>query len=208
MRALYSVAGTVPLARVLREHRAALVPLGVVLLVNLGVLLVLVLPLSARVSTNEQRATAAERQRVVAQAELKRAEALRDGKAQATQDLDTFYKQVLPGNVTAARRILLLHAQQLAREFNVQFQSSGTNEDEVDKSTLLRLTSQMRLSGDYEDIRGFIYALETSPDFLVIDKFALAEGIDQNAPLTVTLEVSTYYRSPQSAEARTGGDGR
>ena len=208
MRTLYSVAGTVPLARVLREHRAALLPLGVVLLVNLGVLLVLVLPLSARVSTNEQRATAAERQRVVAQAELKRAEALRDGKAQATQDLDTFYKQVLPGNVTAARRILLLHAQQLAREFNVQFQSGGTNEDEVDKSTLLRLTAQMRLSGDYEDIRGFIYALETSPDFLVIDKFALAEGIDQNAPLTVTLEVSTYYRSPQSAEARTGGDGR
>ena len=208
MRALYSVAGTVPLARVLREHRAALLPLGVVLLVNLGVLLVLVLPLSARVSTNEQRATAAERQRVVAQAELRRAEALRDGKAQATQDLDTFYKQVLPGNVTAARRILLLHAQQLAREFNVQFQSGGTNEDEVDKSTLLRLTAQMRLSGDYEDIRGFIYALETSPDFLVIDKFALAEGIDPNAPLTVTLEVSTYYRSPQSAEARTGGDGR
>ena len=208
MRALYSVAGKVPLARVLREHRAALVPLGVVLLVNLGVLLVLVLPLSARVSTNEQRATAAERQRVVAQAELKRAEALRDGKAQATQDLDTFYKQVLPGNVTAARRILLLHAQQLAREFNVQFQSGGTTEDEVDKSTLLRLTAQMRLSGDYEDIRGFIYALETSPDFLVIDRFALAEGIDQNAPLTVMLEVSTYYRSPQSAVARTGGDGR
>jgi type IV pilus assembly protein PilO len=208
MRALYSVAGKVPLARVLREHRAALLPLGVVLLANLGVLLVLVLPLSARVSTNEQRATAAERQRVVAQAELKRAEALRDGKAQATQDLDTFYKQVLPGNVTAARRILLLHAQQLAREFNVLFQSSGTNEDEVEKSTLLRLTSQMRLSGDYEDIRGFIYALETSPDFLVIDKFALAEGIDQNAPLTVTLEVSTYYRSPQSAVARTGGNGR
>jgi type IV pilus assembly protein PilO len=208
MRALYSMAGQVPLGRVLREHRAALVPLGVVLVINIVVLIAVVFPLSARVSTNEQRATAAERQRVVAQAELRRAEALRDGKAQATQDLETFYKQVLPGGVTAARRILLLHAQQLAREFDVQFQSGGTNEEEIDKSTLLRLSADMRLSGEYDDIRSFVYALETSPEFVIIDKFALAEGADANAPLTVTLEVSTYYRSPLSAVARTGGDGR
>lgn len=208
MRALYSVGGHVPLARVLREHRAVLLPLGVVLVINVAVLIGVVLPLSSRVSTNEQRATAAQRQRIAAQTELRGAEALRDGKAQATQDLETFYKQVLPGNVTAARRILLLHAQQVAREFDVQFQSGGTTEEEVDDSTLLRLTAQMRLSGEYDDIRSFIYAIETAPDFVVIDKFALAEGVDANAPLTVTLQVSTYYQSPQGAVVRTGANGR
>jgi Tfp pilus assembly protein PilO len=208
MKALYSVAGDVPIGRVLREHRAALVPLGIVLAVNLVVLIVVVLPLSQRVATNEQRAITAERARVVAQAELRRAEALRDGKTQATQDLATFYEQVLPTNVAAARRILVLKPQQQAREFNVQFQSGSTDEEELEKSTLLRLTVQMRLSGDYDDIRAFIYALETSPDFLVIEQLKLAEGVDTNAPLSVFLQVSTYYRSPQHAVARAGANGR
>lgn len=208
MRALYSVAGHVPMSRVVREHRAALVPLGVVLVINIIVLLAVVLPASRRVAANEQRAIAAERQRVVAQAELKRAEALRDGKAQATTDLETFYQQVLPTSVTSARRMLLLRAQQQAREYDVLFQSGGTSEQELEKSTLRRLTAQMRLAGEYEDIRSFIYALETSPDFLVIDNLALAEGIDEDAPLTVSLSVSTYYRMPQAAVVRTGGDGR
>jgi Tfp pilus assembly protein PilO len=207
MKALYSVTGRVPLTRVMREHRAALIPLAVVLAINVAVLVVLVLPLSQRVSTNEQRAIAAERTRVVAQAEYKRAEALRDGQAQATQDLDTFYKEVLPAGVTAARRILQLRLQQQARENSVQFQTGGTTEEELPKSSLLRLTAQIRLSGDYDDIRAFIYALETSPDFVVIDTVRLAEGIDANAPLAVSLEVSTYYRSAQSAVARTSGNG-
>jgi Tfp pilus assembly protein PilO len=202
MKALYSLAGDVPLGRVAREYRAALLPLGLVLVVNLVVLLALVLPLSQRVTANEQRAIAAERQRVVAQADFTRAEALRDGKAQATDDLQTFYQRVLPTNVQSARRILLLRPQQQAREANVQFQSGGTMEEEVAKSTLLRLTTQMRLSGDYDDIRSFIYALETSPDFIVIDNLKLAEGIDSNAPLSVYLQVSTYYRASQYAAAQ------
>ena len=207
MKALYSVTGQVPLGRVVREHRAAFIPIGVVLAINVAVLIAVVLPLSRRVSTNEQRAIAAERQRMVAQAELKRAEALRDGQAQATQDLATFYKEVLPTDVTAARRMLQLRLRQRAREGNVQYESGGSTEEEVDNSTLLRLTTQMRLSGEYDDIRGFIYTLETSPDFVVIDNVKLAEGVDANAPLSVFLEVSTYYRAPQDA-ARTSGNGR
>jgi Tfp pilus assembly protein PilO len=208
MRALYSVTGHVPLTRVIREHRAALIPLGVVLAANVVVLIALVLPLSQRVSSNEQRSIVAERERVVAQAEFRRAEALRDGQAQATVDLQTFYKEVLPTDVTTARRLLGLRLQQLARENDVQFQSGGTTEEELEKSTLLRLTTQMRLSGEYDDIRGFIYALETAPAFVVIDNVKLAEGVDLNAPLSVYLEVSTYYRTPESAVARTGGNGR
>jgi type IV pilus assembly protein PilO len=207
MRALYSVTGQVPLRRVIREHRAALIPLGVVLAVNVGVLIAVVLPLSQRVSTNEQRAIGAERQRLVAQAELKRAEALRDGQAQATQDLATFYKEVLPTDVTAARRMLQLRLRQRARESNVQYESGGSTEEEVNNSSLLRLTAQMRLSGEYDDIRGFIYTVETSPDFVVIDNVKLAEGVDSNAPLSVFLEVSTYYRAPQDA-VQTSGNGR
>ena len=208
MRALDSLGGSVPLARVMREHRAALLPLGITLAINIIVLLVVVLPLSQRVSTNAQRAENAERQRAVAEAEFKRAEGLRDGKTKAIQDLDTFYKQVLPTNVAAARRVLHLKAQQLARAHSLHFESGDSTEDELDESTLLRLSTQMNLSGEYDDIRGFIYELETAPDFVVIDNVKLAEGSEANAPLSVSLDVSTYYRMSQSSEVRTSGPGR
>jgi hypothetical protein len=207
MNALYSVGQTVPLARVIREHRAALLPLGVVLAVNLIVLLVVVLPLSRSVASGEQRAEAAEREQAAAQAEFNRAESLRDGKARATRDLDTFYKQVLPGNVAVARRLLDFKLQVQAREHDVRFENSSTTEQDSRDSNLLRLTGEASLSGDYDDIRALIYALETSSDFLVIDKVALAEGDDANAPLLVRMGVSTYYRTPSEA-ARTGTNGR
>ena len=208
MRALYSVGNSVPVARVMREHRTALLPLAIALAVNIIVLIVVVVPLSQRVSSNEARAQNAERQRAAAQAEFQRAEALREGKAKAIQDLDTFYKQVLPGNVATARRVLHLKAQQLARVHNLHFASGDSTEEEVDESTLLRLSTQMDLSGDYEDIRGFIYELETAPEFVIIDNVKLAEGAEANAPLSVLLEVSTYYRTSQTNEVRTSGPAR
>src|SRR5688572_12508180 len=99
MNALYSAGQTVPLGRVIREHRAALVPLGVVLALNIVVLLAVVLPLSSRVGSGEQRAEVAAREQAAAEAEYKQAEGLRDGTARATEDLSTFYRQVLPSSV-------------------------------------------------------------------------------------------------------------
>ncbi len=209
MKALYSVTGQVPLGRIIREYRAALLPLGVVLAANIIALVAVVLPLSARVSSNEQRAETAERQRAQADIEFKRAETLRHAQAQATVDLETFYAQVLPSNVTAARRILQLRLQQIAREHGVSYQGSGTTEESIRDSSLLRLGMALRLSGEYDDIRAFIYELETSPDFIVIDNVRLAQGTEVNAPLAVALQVSTYYRAPTApAVVQTGTDGR
>jgi hypothetical protein len=54
----------------------------------------------------------------------------------------------------------------------------------------------MTLSGNYDDIRALIYEIETSPDFVVIDRVVLTEGQDANSPLSVAMGVSTYYRVP------------
>ena len=208
MRALYSVSGDVPLSRVLREHRAALVPLGVALAINLVALIALVLPLSQRVAANEQRTEAAERQRMAAEAEFKRAEMLQRAQAQATEDLETFYAQVLPSSVAAARRILNLRLHQKAREHGVSYQGSDTTEETVRDSTLLRLGTAVRLSGEYEDIRAFIHDLETSPDFVVIDNVKLAAAAEASSLLSVSLQVSTYYRTPPAAAVQTSGNAR
>jgi len=178
-----------------------------VLVVNLIVLAAVVWPQAGRVSAAEQQAAAAERQRVAAEAELKRTEALRDGQRQATEDLRTFYEKVLPANVAEARRLLQLKLRQQAQVHGVEYQGGGTTEEEIRDSELLRLTTRMRLSGEYRDIRALIYELETSEDFLVLENLQLAEGIDQNAPLSLSLDVSTYYLAARRATAAEG-DGR
>jgi hypothetical protein len=89
MKALYSVTGRVPWARIAAEHRTALLPLAVVLAANLVALAAVVYPLGQRVSTNEQRAEMAERQRVQAAAEFSRAQTLRDSQKHATTDIET-----------------------------------------------------------------------------------------------------------------------
>ena len=202
MRALYSMGGSVPLARVLREHRAALLPLAIVLGINLVALVAVVLPLSQRAAGAEQRAIAAERERVTAEADFKRAETLRAAKSRATEELDTFYRDVLPANVGVARRMLQLKLRQQADAHGVEYQGGGSTEDELDDSSLLRLTMSMRLSGSYDDIRAFIYDLETSPDFLVIDHVRLSEA-NRAEGLELALSVSTFYRNPRAAAPAT-----
>jgi Tfp pilus assembly protein PilO len=208
MTPIFGAGTAVSAARVLREHRAALIPLAVVLAVNAVVLGLVVLPLSQRVAANQSRADATDRTQSLASAEFKQAESVRDGKARASTDLETFYKDVLPGDVAAARRLTHLRFQQKAREHNVQFQRGSTSEEQLRDSALDRLTVSMALSGDYDDIRALIYDLETSPDFFVIDNMALTEGGDENAPLTLALEVSTYFRTTRVAPAKAGSNGR
>ena len=66
-------------------------------------------------------------------------------------------------------------------------------------SSLERLRVSYALAGDYDDIRSLIYDIETAPDFLVIENVFLSEGQDEQAPLTLTLEVSTYFRTARRA---------
>ena len=50
-------------------------------------------------------------------------------------------------------------------------------------------------SGRYDDIREFLYALETADDFVIVDSIVLAEGDEPSSPLNLTLNVSTYYKA-------------
>ena len=53
----------------------------------------------------------------------------------------------------------------------------------------------MTLRGNYEDIRRFIYQVETGSDFIVIDSIALQQGEEAGSPLTLALALSTYYQA-------------
>ena len=51
----------------------------------------------------------------------------------------------------------------------------------------------MVLQGDYGNLRQFIFELETAPEFVIIDGVTLTQA-DTSKPLTLTLDLSTYYR--------------
>jgi Tfp pilus assembly protein PilO len=120
--------------------------------------------------------------------------ALVTGKSKAEQELSTFYDKVLPADLTAARRMTYAALPALAKKSNVQYQQRRYEPEKSDKDSRLgRLHIRMVLVGDYEGFRRFIYEFESSPEFVILDDFTMTQN-DPTRPLTLTLEMSTYYR--------------
>jgi hypothetical protein len=53
------------------------------------------------------------------------------------------------------------------------------------------------LTGDYRDVRKFIYSLETAPEFIVLENVGLTSPGEQGQTrgLAMTLDIATYFRS-------------
>jgi hypothetical protein len=56
-----------------------------------------------------------------------------------------------------------------------------------------RLKIRTELQGDYQNLRRFIYELESAPEFVIIDDVTLSQN-DATKPLTLSIELSAYYR--------------
>ncbi len=181
--------------RVVREHRAWIWPLAVLLAVNVVAVVAGVLPMSRSVGSAGSRASAATVDADAAAAELKAATAARDGRDTATRELSVFYRDVLPDDIAAARRLLQLRVAQLARRHRITFTRSAVTPNTIKNSPLARLQATIELVGRYDDVRDFLYELETADDFVVVDSIVLSEGEDTSAPLDFTLTVSTYYKA-------------
>jgi len=179
--------------RILGEKRRVILPIVIVLAANVAVFAGAVVPLTRRVDSAADRAAVAAGTLAQARARHQAAEGLVSGKARANEELQRFYREVLPTDWTAARRITYLRLVQLAREHGLQPSRTGSEPQSDKDSALARLQTSMQLTGDYASIRRFIYDLETAPEFVVIENVALGQGSEANAPLVLTIEVSTYY---------------
>jgi hypothetical protein len=182
--------------RVFREKRALMLPLAIALVVNVVLLLLAVLPLMRSVAAEEGRAITAAHDRARAEQAFVRAEAIVKGKARADTELSRFYGQVLPADQTGARRITYLNLQQLAEAADLSLSGQSTTVVEPDQANgLTKYTTELILAGDYRGIRQFIYAIETQPAFLIIEKLELTGVTDRDEPLAVTVTLATYYRT-------------
>ena len=183
--------------RVIREHRQYLWPLTAALLINLLIYAFVVYPLGVKSATAVDRAAAAEGVLTSAERDMAAATALVKGKTTAEQELATFYQKVLPPSLDAARRLTYAKLPALARKANVKFEERRSDVDQQQqrqKNTRLgRLQTRIVLEGDYESLRQLLYELETTPEFLIVDDVGVTQA-ETNKALTLTLDVSTYYR--------------
>lgn len=178
--------------RIVAEKRAVVLPLGAAVLVNILAYVLVVAPLTVKSSTAAERAAAAAARLKSAERDRAAARELVIGKARAEEELGTFYNKMLPADFIAARRMTYARLPALARQANVRYEAGTFEMDDIKSVRLGRLHIRMFLQGEYESFRRFVYELETSPDFVIIDDVTLSQD-DPTKPLRVTVELSSYY---------------
>jgi Tfp pilus assembly protein PilO len=182
--------------RVYEERRAIMLPLLVLIALDAAVLAIGVFPLSRVVGGLEADAQNANTNLLKARVFEKQTRDAVSSRSRADEELTRFYVDILPANASAARKVFSV-LQQTAATSGLRFQRSTYDETEVQGSRLIRMTQKVTLLGDYAGFRKFLYAAETAPEFVVIERVALSEAGDtrsaNSAQLDVTLDVATYF---------------
>lgn len=188
--------------RAMAEKRHILVPLALGIVANIVLYVVIVFPLGRQVVSTEREERAAREQLVKARQDYTNARATVTGKQQADAALQKFYKDVLPADPSVARRLTFTRLAELAKQANVKLEH-GTNDIAREKgSSLSKLTTHYTLTGDYKDVRRFIYSLETAPEFIILENIGLSSSSDQPGARAVAmnLEIATYFRNVNAAD--------
>lgn len=183
------------LRRIFDEKRRLVLPVLAGLGLNIVLFVGVVYPLSARMRSTEARALASEQALHAAEREDAAARGVAEGRDRTDAALKAFYKDVLPPNMAQARQATFLRLTQLAEQHNLQHSRRDTAVEGGKGASVDRMRITMSLQGSYEDIRRFIYQVESGTDFIVIDSVALRQGVEAGAPLTLDLTLSTYYRA-------------
>lgn len=189
------------LRRIFAEKRRLIWPLALVLVANIAVFAIVVYPLSQKVGLGQQAADAATLELNNARRDYANARATVTGKAQADDELKKFYGDVLPPDLSGARRITYLPIEQLAKESNLRLETQRFEVVPIRDSSLSRFTETAVLTGEYSAIRRFIYQLETRPEFVVIENVDLAQSENQaSRGITVTLQIATYFHTGSNGD--------
>jgi Type II secretion system (T2SS), protein M subtype b len=180
--------------RIVVEKRALIVPLVLGVIGNIAAYGLWVYPLGVKSAGAADRAAAAAQSLQNAERELAAARGLVAGKARAEQELSTFFDKVLPADFLSARSLTYASLPSLAKKNNVKLMDRRFEVEKLEKNARLGLLKvHTAWQCDYESFRQFIYALESASPFVIIDDVSLAQT-DPSKPLTLIMELSTYYR--------------
>ena len=183
-----------PAGRILHEKRGLIWPIAIALILNVALFAAVVYPLSRKVASGEAEARAATDALDSARRDFAAARATVTGKSQANEALERFYADVLPPDLSGTRRITYLRLDQLAKQCDLRLEREGTQRQSVRGSSLAKFSLTVKLAGEYRDIRRFIHAIETAPEFMVLENVELSQANEAKG-LDVTVQIATYYRT-------------
>src|SRR5262245_19422999 len=190
-----STHGVPLIRRVVEEHRRTVYLLVAAFFANILLYAFVVYPLEQRVANVEQSKATAERALAAAQTEYAKASGTLTGKDRASKELATFYSTVLAQDMAGARRLTYGRMRRLAEQSHLTYERAKYEPVTERGSSLTKFEAGLELEGNWADIRTFIHAIETAPEFVVIDNLQLTEAPNGNGTLRVMLELSTYFRN-------------
>jgi hypothetical protein len=179
--------------RIVREKRGLLTTVAVILLADMCLYAFAVYPWSNKLARTQVRMATAGRQLTQVTGAFAAASEVNVSKSLADSQLGRFYQEVLPQDLAGARGLFSPYLDNLADEMNLVLERRTSATEMVRDSALASLRTTMVLAGEYEDIRAFIYELETAPAFILIESVVLGQGTGSDDELVLTLGVSTYY---------------
>ena len=189
--------------RVFNERRRVVLPLVVALVANVAVLALVVLPLKRGVSGSQQSALDAAMNLAKARREDMDAKTARTSLERGDLELKKFYAEILPHDYSASIDLLNDLLGDAADEAHLRYQAGSWDREDLRDSSLTKITGQITLTGDYNNIRQFLYNLETAKEFVVVEKVELSQAntVRANNALEVALDVATYYLAEPQPKA-------
>ena len=183
------------LRRVLAEKGLVMSVVAAGTVLALGLYVFVVYPWTARVETARQREMAARDALSLAGQAHDAAEATANGKTRTDDQLERFYSEMLPASLAGARGITYPRFAAMARSHNLVLERRGNVREQDEESQLARLRTTMLLGGEWPDIRRFIHALESAPEFIVIEDVFLSQNEEEDSAQMLTMSVATYYQA-------------
>ena len=179
--------------RILIEKRLPIAIVAGAIALDVALYVYAVYPWTIKVANAEQRSASAEQALSSIQQNYVAALKTTETKKQVDAKLHDFYVNVLPRDHAAARSITLQRLSELSADSNLMLDRRTSGSENGNGTELATLRTTMLLTGEYQNIRDFIYSLETAPEFIIIEEMSLSKKTEGALLLTLTLEFSTYY---------------
>lgn len=170
--------------------------LGALLLANLAVSIIVVRPKVVRYRQLTDLSSPQLQVVKTREKEVTQKEEYRKSLEKARDEMKRLAGEVLS---TRQRRMIgvQLEIAKLARSFGIASDQVHYENESVDNGALERFGSVVPMAGGYADLRKFIQAVESSDNFLVIERVALGSGKSSDV-LDLNITLATYFIAPDA----------
>jgi len=128
-------------------------------------------------------------------------EAFLEALARAEDDLQSLRGEILS---TRNQRLVEVHAElaSLCDRFGIGLETVSYDNQMLLDEELDRHVMSVPLQGNYQNLRKFLQAVETSDKFLVVEGVSLVTGKEGGVGLSLTIHLATYFTAPEDLVAR------